>query len=75
MENDLLTCSWQDILERAKAALPPETFRANNAWQRCPICGGAGKVTPTGITSATFEACPVCRGKMIINIFTGYPPA
>jgi len=34
MENDLLTGSWQDILERARAALPPETFRANNAWQR-----------------------------------------
>lgn len=74
MENDLLTCSWQDILERAKAALPPETFRANNAWQCCPICDGAGRVTPIGISSATFEVCTVCRGKKIISTLNGLPP-
>jgi hypothetical protein len=74
MEDNVLQVAEPDIFVDASTMLP-RVERANNAWQRCPICDGAGRVTPTGITSATFEACPVCRGKMIINIFTGYPPA
>lgn len=44
-------------------------------WQRCPICSGTGRLTPIGVSSATFETCDMCNGKKIINTATGKPPA
>ena len=72
MEDNILQVSEPDIY--ADGSQFPAVERAYNSWQRCPICNGAGRVTPTGITSATFEACTVCRGKKIISTLNGLPP-
>ena len=34
----------------------------------CPCCGGTGRgayitVTRNGVTTSTFEACPLCKGR------------
>lgn len=74
MENNILQVSEPDIFVDASTMLP-RVERANNAWQRCPICDGAGRVTPTGnVVTALFELCTVCRGKKIISTLTGLPP-
>lgn len=43
------------------------------SYQICPKCQGEGKVFEMGGTMPTGE-CPVCRGRMIIDESTGYPP-
>jgi len=47
---------------------------ASPGWQLCPKCDGAGRITAGPGSSTVFEPCPVCMGKMIINIQTGLPP-
>jgi DnaJ-class molecular chaperone len=43
-------------------------------WQLCPKCGGVGRVNAGPGSINVFEPCPVCAGKMIINLQTGKPP-
>jgi RecJ-like exonuclease len=41
-------------------------------WQKCPVCGGTGKV-PNNLSSI-HDTCDVCHGKKIISQLTGLPP-
>jgi len=73
MEDNVLQVAELDIC--ADGSQFPAAYRIYNAWQCCPICGGAGRVTPTGnVVTALFELCTVCRGKKIISTLTGLPP-
>lgn len=41
------------------------------AWQKCPVCEGAGC---TGIGFPYGATCSVCKGQKIISDITGTPP-
>jgi len=51
---------------------PRNTNTYDAGWQVCPRCQGLGKVEDYLL--GTMDECPVCNGKMIINIRTGSPP-
>ena len=41
---------------------------SSQSWEKCPVCDGAGLLSPTNIT------CAVCKGQKIISSLTGKPP-
>lgn len=51
---------------------PRNTGTFESGWQSCPRCAGYGKIEDT--LMGRMDDCPVCDGKMIINIKTGRPP-
>lgn len=42
-------------------------------YQKCPKCIGEGRVY-NPLSTATYDICPVCKGRMVINVLTGLPP-
>lgn len=43
-------------------------------WQKCPVCNGTGRTTPSTYSSNTTDICSVCKGQKIISQLTGLPP-
>jgi hypothetical protein len=44
-----------------------------NQWEKCPKCEGTG-IYNMPLSNTTGCICPVCKGAMIINSFTGRAP-
>ena len=42
-------------------------------FQKCPVCNGTGRLTNT-LSSSTFKTCDTCKGRKMINEWTGLPP-
>ncbi len=34
----------------------------------CPVCQGAGRITPRGYTEPQFRTCPTCGGAGSVNV-------
>jgi DnaJ-class molecular chaperone len=58
-------------------------YEKQYGWQTCPRCNGQGIIDKpphifgqqqTWVDTQMNHPCPVCCGKMIINIVTGKPP-
>lgn len=51
------------------------------SYQKCPLCEGFGKVpNPSDYYQSSSAwsptiTCPVCKGEMIIDETTGFPPS